>query len=461
MKLQRKVGLVLGLLLLFGGLTACGTNQVDIEVAVAQTLSAASTIDQAVREASAATSTPVIEPPAATEAPPTVEEPTATSTVVHVTIPSSPAGVASFMTDRSTALLASERRAIGDNYDINLLERPFSPEAMDYKDYLDITRGELSLNPPFVYITIQLEGGAPADQDVAYGVEIDLDLDGHGEWLILGQVPPDSTWTTNGVRACRDSNGDVGGPTAMRVDAPNSARDGYEDCVFESGYGLNPDAAWIRRDPSHANYIQIAFLFSLIGSDGEFLWGAWSDEGLQEPAYFDYHDHFTITEAGSPASESSYYPLKAVALLDNTCRWGYGFAPTGTEPGTCYVPPTATPVPVGSISGYVYEGYGGPGPSSTRISGVSVRLGQGACSSSGYQSASTNGDGYYSFNRLPPGTYCVTVISSSLPPAQYGWSVMYPSGFGGTPPPNPYRQVIVAPDGTITNINFGYARNIG
>ncbi len=347
---KRVFVLLIGLSLLVMSLTACGSNQVDIEVAVEQTLSAAATIDQAVREASAATSAPDVEPAAATEVPPAVE-PTATATVVHVTIPSSPAGVASFMTDRSTAALASERRAIADNYDINLLERPFSPEAMDYKDYLDITRGELSLNPPFVYVTIQLEGGAPAGQDVAYGVEIDLDLDGHGDWLILGQVPPDSTWTTDGVRACRDANGDVGGPTAMRVDTPNASRDGYEDCVFDSGYGLSPDEAWIRRDPSHADYVQIAFLFSLIGSDGEFLWGAWSDEGLQDPSSFDYHDAYTITEAGSPASESSHYPLKAVALLDNTCRWGYGFTPTGTEPGACYVPPTATPVPVGSISG--------------------------------------------------------------------------------------------------------------
>ncbi|MFN2275664.1 MAG: carboxypeptidase regulatory-like domain-containing protein [Anaerolineales bacterium] len=103
----------------------------------------------------------------------------------------------------------------------------------------------------------------------------------------------------------------------------------------------------------------------------------------------------------------------------------------------------------------------GSSPSSLRLSGVSVRLGQGACTSSGYKSTSTNGDGYYSFNGLPPGTYCVTVISSSLPPATYGWSVMYPGGFGGSPPPNPYQQVTVAPDGTVTNINFGYLPNIG
>ncbi|MFN2148603.1 MAG: hypothetical protein ACK2T2_09420 [Anaerolineales bacterium] len=462
MKRSSRILTVIMLTLMLLGTAACGSRgaEIDIDLAVTQTLQALATIAEATLQPGGGGA---VVPPADTEAPATEEPavpPTATPTVAHVTIPSGPAGVASFMTDRSSAALASERRAIADNYEVNLLERPFTSEVMDYKNYLDITRGELSLNPPFVYVTIQLEGSPPPGVTVDYGLEVDLDLDGHGDWLITGQAPPDTNWTTDGVRACRDANNDVGGPTAMRVDAPNAARDGYEDCVFESGYGIGPDEAWIRRDPSNANYIQVAFLFTLIGSDGEFLWGAWADEGLREPAWFDYQDHFTAVEAGSPASTSSEYPIKAVALLDNTCRWGYGFTPTGTEPGACYVPPTPTPLPQGSISGYVYNGVGSS-PSSLRLSGVSVRLGQGACTSSGYKSTSTNGDGYYSFNGLPPGTYCVTVISSSLPPATYGWSVMYPGGFGGSPPPNPYQQVTVAPDGTVTNINFGYLPNIG
>jgi len=71
----------------------------------------------------------------------------------------------------------------------------------------------------------------------------------HGDWLVLADAPPDSEWTTDGVRACRDANGDVGGPTAMIPDGPHASRDGYEDCVFDSGYGIGPDEAWIRRDP--------------------------------------------------------------------------------------------------------------------------------------------------------------------------------------------------------------------
>ncbi len=277
------------------------------------------------------------------------DDPTLTPTIEHQITPSDPASVHSFMTDRSSALLAAERRAVGDNFEINLYERPFTSESMDYRDYLDITRAELSTRDPFVYVTIYLEGSPPVDGPVSYGVEVDDDLDGHGDWLILAKVPPESTWTTEGVRACHDSNGDVGGSKPMQVDAPDSSRDGFEDCIFENGYGSLPDAAWIRRDPDHADRVQIAFLFQLIGSAPDFLWGAWADEGIQDPALFDLHDVFSLEDAGSPASGSSQYPLKSLALIDNTCRWGYGFTPTGKHIGACYIEPTPEPSDPGCL----------------------------------------------------------------------------------------------------------------
>ena len=53
---------------------------------------------------------------------------------------------------------------------------------------------------------------------------------------------------------------------------------------------------------------------------------------------FDHHDHFTHEEAGSPTkSETQYYPLKAMAALDNTCRAASGYIPKGGEPGLCPV----------------------------------------------------------------------------------------------------------------------------
>ncbi len=265
------------------------------------------------------------------------------ATPAHLTSPGEPGSTLNWITDRSSLALADQRRAIADNFSTNLLERPFTSEGMDYQAYLDITRVELSMNAPWIYITIFLEGAPPPDSQATYGVEIDLDLDGRGDWLITGLVPPSSDWTTDGVRAYRDANNDVGGVTPALSDAPDPNRDGYEDLVFDQGYGPDPDAAWIRRNPTNPNLVQLAFKHSLIGSDFEFLWGGWADEGVREVAWFDYHDHFTSAEAGSPLNNSSQYPLKALALVDNTCRWGFGFEPTGTEPGVCPIPPTPTP----------------------------------------------------------------------------------------------------------------------
>lgn len=403
--------------------------------------------------------------PAAPEVSPTPEAPTAAPTVAHVTFPSNPGSVNSFMTDRSSRPLAAERRAIADNFDRLLFERPFSSQQMDYAQWLDITRGELSAQPPWFYVSLYLEGQAPADSTARYGVEIDLDQDGRGDWLIWGLTPADSEWTTDGVQVLRDRNGNVGDGQPIQAEPPPQSGDGYEDQVFDSGIGPDPDAAWIRWGPGSPSQIQLAFKQSLIGSPGEFLWGVWADEGPQEPTWFDYNDHFSLSEAGSPVSSTNYYPLQSLAQVDNSCRWGYGFEPDGDEPGICFIPPTPTPtpsptpVPEGSISGTVYQGNSST-PSSSRLSGVTVTLGQGSCSSSGYASTSTGGNGGYSFSGLPPGTYCVTVRKNTLPSAPYGWSTMYPSGFSN-PNTNPYQQITIGPDETRGSVNFAFLQIVG
>jgi hypothetical protein len=414
--------------------------------------------------APAATEVPSGATPAPAEATAVPVEPTATATVVHTSIPSNPGSTNSFMTDRSSKALASERRAIADNFDTLLFERPFTSQNMDYEGYVDITRGELSASSPWYYVTISLEDSPPADGSVRYGVEVDIDKDGRGDWLIWGLAPPDSNWTTDGVQALQDTNNDVGGATPIKADLPPQTGNGYDLVAFDSGQGSDPDSAWIRRSPSSGSQIQIAFKQGLIGAPGEFMWGVWADAGPQDPTWFDYNDHFSPADAGSPVSGSSYYPLNQLAQVDNSCRWGYGFTPVGTEPGACYVPPTptptftATPTPTGSISGYVYRGTGSS-PGSTRFSGVTVTLGQGSCSSSGYRSTKTGSDGSYSFNELPPGTYCVTVKKSGLPAASYGWGTMYPSGFGGSG--NPYQQVNLGADEHRSNVNFAFLEIVG
>jgi hypothetical protein len=42
-------------------------------------------------------------------------------------------------------------------------------------------------------------------------------------------------------------------------------------------------------------------------------------------------------------------------------------------------------------------------------SGVTVSLGKGECSSSGYMTRTSDGSGTFTFNNLPPGKYCVRI----------------------------------------------------
>jgi hypothetical protein len=350
---------------------------------------------------------------AATQEPP-AEPLSPTATVAHTTYPTNPGSLSSWVTDPSSSAYASERRAVSDLFSTLFFERPFTQQVMDYQAYLDITRGELSVGSPFAYATIFLEGSPPAGSTALYGIEIDLDRDGRGDWLVYGQVPATSDWTSAEVRVYKDSDNDVGDGTPVEEDGSGAGLNGFDDMEFDMGYNTtDPDAAWIRRDPSNASRVQLAFKMAFIGSPNNFLWGVWSDEGPQNPAWFDYNDHFTLSEAGSPDTASSQYPVKALYSVDNTCRYAYGFTPTTNLPGMCKLPPTPTPTPVpGSISGGVWHDNnnnasrdgGEPG-----FSGATVRLGSGACPSTGLKTTTTNSSGNYSFSDLPPGTYCVSV----------------------------------------------------
>ncbi len=356
-------------------------------------------------------------------------EPEATATpqptIEHLVRPGEPAAANTWVTDTSTKALADARESGADLFHTNLFERPFTSQVMDYQAYIDLTRVNLNFSTPWVYVTFNLEGSPPSDSTAIYALEIDLNSDGRGDWLLSGQVPPGNEWTTDGAKAYQDLNGDVGGPVPMNDDPPNASRDGYETLVFDEGIGNDPDAVWIRRDPGNSNNVQLAFKYSLIGNDPTFAFGGWADDGLKNPGAFDYNDFMTFEEAGSAFSQNSRYPIKQLASVDSTCRWTYGYTPTTAFPGLCPLPVTPTPSPtpaLGSISGGVWNDMnsnsvingGEPG-----MSGVTVRLGSGSCSSTGLGNRTTSSSGAFSFTDLPQGTYCVSVVNPN--PSCGGW----------------------------------------
>jgi hypothetical protein len=261
---------------------------------------------------------------------------TPTASVVHKDIPTGPADSLGKGTDQDSSATADKNRAPGgDTYINNILERPFNSDTMDvYYPEIDIQQMALGEDDIWVYVTIALRGTDQTGHfSGIYGLEIDVDTDGRGDFLILGSNPIAGDWSTDGVQAWTDSNDDVGNHAVPTSDPPQDG-DGYDTLLFDSGIGDDPDTAWSRVSPDDPNSVQIAVKKSLF-NDIAYLWGVWAGKSLN-PGWFDLNDHFTFEEAGSPIVDYAiYYPLKLLAEVDNTCRLPAGFQPLGNEPALC------------------------------------------------------------------------------------------------------------------------------
>jgi len=344
----------------------------------------------------------------------------------------------------------------GDNYSVDLYERPFQPDNT-YRPDADIKFSFLADDGEWYYFSTQLVDVNPATKtlDAAYGIEIDTNLDGRGDFLLWATPPYTSSWTKNNVQVRADANHDVGNRRPLLSDAPSKG-DGYENVIFDGGKGPDPDAAWVRQDPKDPSYLQIAVKKATIGAK-VFLWNPWMDFSPVGPDQFDFNDFFTAAEAGSPYASSSYYPLKALYGIDNTCREAYGFTPTGHEPGICNpAKPAATAKPAakptntlpappppaqpGSINGVVYIDNNGNGVQDAGEPGASaywVYLFAGTCTGSSISSTTSDSNGNYSFPNLSAGSYCVNLFYSGSP----------------VKPTNP--QLISVSSGGASRVNFG------
>ncbi len=319
--------------------------------------------------------------------------------------------------DPDDSMYAGSRKVVaGEAFDSGNFERPFNAGAMNlYSPELDILSAGLYRTDDWVFVTITL-ASVPKGKLLSgmYGVEIDIDVDGRGDVLVTAKKPG-LMWSVEGVSVWRDANHDVGGTIPIYAD-PSKSGDGYEQLIFDSGKGFDSDAAWARIDPDDFSSVQIAFKKAIIDNDNAFLWGAWAQDEIK-PALFDYNDHFTLEQAGSPLpSQAQYYPLKALANVDNTCRWAVGFEPTGSEPGLC-------PIAIGKVTestgttirGLVWydrnknlvQDPGEPG-----FENMTLNLTEGDCGQEGKLAAiaTTGLDGTYVFNDVPPARYCLTVI---------------------------------------------------
>ncbi len=274
--------------------------------------------------------------------------------IQHQVIPAElPAERSGHAGDQDSSSMADKKRAPGgDRFSFAQFERPFNADTMDvYFPYLDIQDVLVYQDDTWAYAVITVKGRDANDSlPGKYALELDVDLDGRGDWFIMASHPASSDWTTDGVQAWTDANNDVGGNTTGTADKALSGGDGYETLAFDQGkvLGQDADAAWARLAPNDPNSIQVAAKRSLWGGGAAYLAGLWTGNEDLNPALFDLNDHFTHEQAGAALVELEYfYPIKQLSELDNTCRMAVGFVPTGnefglcssTEPGACKPPP--------------------------------------------------------------------------------------------------------------------------
>ena len=268
-------------------------------------------------------------------------QPTQTASAIHTMTPADPKG-GKIVYDTESVGTAPEKRApYGDSYEWNRLERPFTQD-MGYVSDLDISHFTVAKDSDWWYVSIKLIGVDPNNpQGIDYGVELDLDKDGFGDYLIWAHPPYGNQWETTPVQIYQDQNHNTSGLSGGKSDAPFSA-DGYETLIFDgnAATSADPDMAWVRN-----NVGSVEFAFKRSWSGSVFMLGVIADAGWKDPKKLDYVDRLPIAEAGSPVKNNMYYPLKGLFLVDNTCRDAFGFEPTRYEPQICPVEPTPTKAP--------------------------------------------------------------------------------------------------------------------
>lgn len=233
----------------------------------------------------------------------------------------------------------------GDLYDLNRFERPFTQNDMQYLSYIDIKDFYMSKDADWYYATVEIwdMSGVVKGLEPAYGIEIDYDLDGRGDYLIWVTPPFSKDWGNDSLSVYTDPNHSVGGFRPEKADSTDKAGDGYEKAILTNGQGDDPDIAWVRISPSDPNTLEFAFKKSLI-PEGILEWSAWADAGLKDPLKFAYNDRMSLSDAGSPLKDNPDYPLKGIYAVDNTCYNPYGSS-KGYLPLICPFKETPTPRP--------------------------------------------------------------------------------------------------------------------
>ncbi|GAB4567169.1 MAG: hypothetical protein Fur0017_07350 [Anaerolineales bacterium] len=206
---------------------------------------------------------------------------------------------------------------------------------MTYIPDMDISAFGISQDDDWYFVSIGLVGNNPnSSSNIRFALELDTDLDGFGDFLIIADPPYSESWTADNIKIFADSNHNTAGISPLKSDAPFDG-DGYDTLIHSplEERGDDVDLAWIRINAGRFATVQFAFKKSFSGDS--FMYSVIADAGLKDVTRFDYVDYFTESEAGSPVRDNRNYPLKELYAVDNTCFQAFGFFPSMFEPRIC------------------------------------------------------------------------------------------------------------------------------
>ena len=73
----------------------------------------------------------------------------------------------------------------------------------------------------------------------------------------------------------------------------------------------------------------------MLGSPETFAWRGWAEGTVFNPGRQEHNDFHPLEAAGSPYTNSAYYPSRSLVAIDNTCVVTYGFEIDQPRPGYC------------------------------------------------------------------------------------------------------------------------------
>jgi hypothetical protein len=219
-----------------------------------------------------------------------------------------------------------------DSWETNFIERPVTDAGNLFHPHLDIVRFQMGKDETWLYADILTAGweGAQVTLSGTYALEMDFDMDGQGEILLVVDNPSRFSageWHTLGVQVWEDTNNDIGGDTLVYADDENPG-DGYETQLFDQGLGDDPDLAWARISPDDPLTVEFAIKLTAIPVTGAFLWWTWASQLPLDPALFDYVDTYDDSE---------------IFEIGNSCRWVFEGPPQPVKNICFYEAPTPEP----------------------------------------------------------------------------------------------------------------------